>query len=144
MPRTIRVVSAALAALAIAAPAASAARIDDPVPASDVVATSSAPAQDLRSPEARDSEFQMPNRVRAGAARPKTSSDVTAALAQGRYYSSYGEPEPIRGPAAPAPANGIPWLTIALAATIALVAASIAAILRRRLRLRRHVVGAAT
>jgi hypothetical protein len=128
MPRTIRVVTAALAALAIAAPAASATRTHDPARASDIVATISAPTQDLRSPDARH----------------KTPADVTAARAQGRYYSSYGEPEPITAPAAPAPADGTPWLTIALAAIVALVAASIAAILRRRLRLRRHIVGAAT
>jgi hypothetical protein len=133
MPRTIRVVvTGALAALAIACPTASARQTDAPVHASGGIVTSSAPTQDLRSPDARD------------AARHKIPAGVIAARAQGRYYSSYGEPEPIMAPAAPAPANGTPWLTIALVATVALAATSIAAILRRRLRLRRHIVGAAT
>ena len=67
----------------------------------------------------------------------------TAPLAQERYYSSYGEPEPITAPLAPAPPT-TPWLTIALAATVALAAASIAAIHRRRLQLRRRVARATT
>jgi hypothetical protein len=69
---------------------------------------------------------------------------LTAAEAQERYYSSYGEPEPITAPLAPAPTNHTPWLTIALVATTALAAASIAAIHRRRLRLRRRVARATT
>lgn len=70
------------------------------------------------------------------------SPQLTAAQAQERYYSSYGEPEPITAPLAPAPTNNTPWLTIALAAAVALAAASIAAIHRHRLRLRRRVARA--
>ena len=70
------------------------------------------------------------------------SPRLTPAQAQERYYSSYGEPEPITAPLAPAPPDDTPWLTIALAATVALAAASIAAIHRRRLRLRRRVARA--
>jgi hypothetical protein len=72
------------------------------------------------------------------------SPPMTAAEAQERYYSTYGEAEPIAAPVAPAPGNGTPWLTIAFAATVALVAASIAVMIRRRLRLRRRVARATT
>ena len=78
---------------------------------------------------------------------PDTRSDhspqLTAAQAQERYYSTYGEPEPITAPVTPAPADGTPWPTIALAAAVAL-AASIAVIVRRRLRRRRRVAPATT
>ena len=76
--------------------------------------------------------------------RSDDSPRLTAPQAQERYYSTYGEPGPIAAPVAPAPANGTPWLTIALAATVALAAASIAAIHRRRLRHRRRVARATT
>jgi hypothetical protein len=81
MPRTIRTIAAALTALVIAAPPAFAMPIDSPGHPSE---TTSAPKQDLRSPDARDA-----------AKRPQTPADVTAALAQERYYSSYGDPEPL-------------------------------------------------
>jgi hypothetical protein len=71
--------------------------------------------------------------------RSDNSRALTAAQAQERYYSSYGEPEPITAPLAPAPTNHTPWLTIALIAAVALAAASITAIHRRRMRLRRRV-----
>ena len=66
------------------------------------------------------------------------SSRLKAARARERYYSSYGEPEPIIAPVAPASPDDTPWLAIALAA------ASIAGIHRRRLRLRRRLARAAT
>jgi hypothetical protein len=74
--------------------------------------------QDLRGPEARD---------------------VENALAQERYYSSYGEPEPLALPQSPAPSGDTPWLLIALpiAATVAIVAASAAHLRRNRIRRRR-------
>jgi hypothetical protein len=74
--------------------------------------------------------------------RADDSPQPTVAQAQERHYSSYGEPEPITAPLAPAPSNRAPWPTITLAATIALTATSIAAIHRRRLRLRRRVARA--
>jgi hypothetical protein len=70
------------------------------------------------------------------------SRGLTAAQAQERYYSTYGQPEPISAPFAPAPSDGTPWLTIALAAAVALATTSIAAIHRRRLWLRRRVARA--
>ena len=48
----------------------------------------------------------------------------SAALAQERYYSSYGAPEPLRGPQeAPAPSddNPLPVILIAAAAALGLV-----------------------
>ncbi len=49
-----------------------------------------------------------------------------AALAQERYYSSYGEPEPLTVAQSPAPSDDTPWLPIALsvAAALAIVAAA--------------------
>ena len=44
--------------------------------------------------------------------RSDDSPRLTAAQAQERYYSSYGEPEPITAPVAPAPTDDTPWLTI--------------------------------
>jgi hypothetical protein len=90
--------------------------------------------------EAVDSVPSHESTVTRSAAGPQ----LTAAQAQERYYSSYGEPEPITAPLAPAPANRTPWLTIALAAAAALAAGTIAAIHRRRLRLRRRVARAMT
>jgi hypothetical protein len=86
MPRTIRTIAAALAALVIAAPPAFAMPIDGPVHTSSLAGTTSVPKQDLRSPDARDA-----------AERPQAPADVTAALAQERYYSSYG-PAPVTAP----------------------------------------------
>jgi hypothetical protein len=77
-------------------------------------------------------------------ARLDDSQRLTAAQAQERYYASYGEPEPINAPVAPAPADRTPWLTIVLAAALALAAGTLAAIHRRRLRLRRRVARATT
>jgi hypothetical protein len=112
MPRTIHTIAAALAALVIAAPTALARPIEDPVGTSSLAGTTSSPKQDLRSPDARD------------AARPKTRADVTAALAQERYYASYGDPTPITPPAG-APAidtgDGIAQLPFILAVSGALI-----------------------
>ena len=79
-----------------------------------------------------------------GATEPVTDVQLRWAKAQERYYSSYGEPEPIAAPIAPASPDDTPWPTIALAAAVALAAGSIAAIHRRRLRLRRRLARAAT
>jgi hypothetical protein len=48
-----------------------------------------------------------------------------AALAQERYYSSYGEPTPLIAPESPPPSNDTPWLPIAfIAAALAIAAAA--------------------
>ena len=61
---------------------------------------------------------------------------TSAAEAQGRYYASYGEPEPLAVPQAPEPSGDTPWLPVALSVALAMLAASAAA--ARRLRLRRR------
>jgi hypothetical protein len=79
------------------------------------LAGTTAPRQDLRSPDARDA---------ANAER--------IALAMEQYYSTYSEPKPATAPAAPAP-DGSPWLLISvIAGGLALVLASTALIMRRR------------
>ena len=82
----------------------------------------STPWQDLRSPDSRDA---------ARAAK--------IALAQERYYSSYGEPEPLAPPRSPVASDDTPWLPVALpvAATLAIVAAGAAHLIRLRIRRRR-------
>jgi hypothetical protein len=87
----------------------------------------STPWQDLRSPDSRDA---------ACAAK--------IALAQERYYSSYGEPEPLAPPQSPVASDDTPWLPIApsVAATLAIVAAGAAHL--RRLRIRRRRAARAT
>ena len=73
--------------------------------------------QDLRDPDARA---------------------VANALAQERYYSSYGEPKPLSPPHAPAPSDDTPWLPIALSITAALTIAAASATRLRRLRIPRR------
>jgi hypothetical protein len=90
----------------------------------------------------------QPCRVSLGAGLPsvpcaEVAVASNAAHAQEDYYSSYGVPEPITAPIAPAPTDDTPWLVIAFGATAALAAASVAMIHRRRLRLRRRVARAA-
>ena len=71
-----------------------------------------------------------------------TDDNVTpaadSALAQERYYMSYGEPEPLTRPQAPVPSDDTPWLPIALSITAALVIVATSATQLRRLRLRRR------
>ena len=61
-----------------------------------------------------------------------------SALAQERYYMSYGEPEPLTRPQSPVPSDDTPWLPIALSITAALVIVATSATQLRRLRLRRR------
>ena len=64
--------------------------------------------------------------------------DPSSALAQERYLSSYGAPEPLTPPQTPAPSNQMPWLTIALSITGALVVVAASATQARRVRIRRR------
>lgn len=132
MPRTIATIATALAAVVIAAPVALARPIDDPARYRVDAATTTATKQDLRSPDARD------------AARPKTPADVTAALAQERYYSSYGDPEPLSLPQPTAPYDETPWLPIAAFIAIALAIVAATATQLRRVRIRRRAARVAT
>lgn len=83
--------------------------------------------QDRRSPDALDA---------------KRRNEI--ALALKRYYSTYGEPKPLPVAEAPAPVDeDTPWLpnVIAIAATLAIVAASATHLLRLRVRRRRTAGG---
>jgi hypothetical protein len=64
--------------------------------------------------------------------------DPSSALAQERYLSSYGAPEPLTPSQTPAPSNQMPWLTIALSITGALVIVTASATQARRVRIRRR------
>ena len=67
-----------------------------------------------------------------------------AALAQERYYSSYGEPEPLTGARSPQPSDDTPWLPIALSVTVGLAIVAASATLARRLRIRRRAARVTT
>jgi hypothetical protein len=67
---------------------------------------------------------------------------TAAALAQERYYSSYGEPEPLALPQTAAPSNETPWPAIALSIVAALVIVAVSATQLRRLRVRRRAARA--
>jgi len=126
--------SATLGALACALLAATTGEVAAAQPNDDAL---------LRAVRAQQCYYESCPEEKSTRTRPD-SPPITAAQAQERYYSTYGEPDPIAAPLATAPANDTPWLTIALAATLALAAASIAAMHRRRLRLRRRVARATT
>jgi hypothetical protein len=72
--------------------------------------------------------------------QPQSSA---AALAQEQYYMSYGEPEPLTLPQSPRPADDTRWLAIVLSLALAFALAATATQLRR-LRLRRRAARAAT
>jgi hypothetical protein len=70
---------------------------------------------------------------------PETVDAATAAaLAQERYYSSYGEPDPLTVAQSPEPPDDTPWLPTALSVTVALAMVAASATLARRLRTRRR------
>jgi len=72
-----------------------------------------------------------------------TPQPTDATLAQERYYSSYGQPEPLTLPQSSAPSHDTPWLPIVLSLAIVLTLAVASAIQVLRLRTRRHAVRAA-
>jgi hypothetical protein len=63
---------------------------------------------------------------------------TAAAEAQERYYSSYGEPQPRTVAQPPAPSDDTPWLPIALSVAAALAIVAAGATLARRPRIRRR------
>jgi hypothetical protein len=171
MSRCNTIIAAALAAAALAAPIALAqppdvhAGLSEPAPEGQR-------KQDLRMPDTRDAARATTPSDRNDArpetaGNPKISADaadsapakdysknaatgdkvspaVDAALAQERYYSSYGAPEPLAPPRSPVASDDTPWLPIApsIAATLAIVAAGAAHL--RRLRNRRGCADRAT
>jgi hypothetical protein len=74
--------------------------------------------------------------------RSDDSPRLTAAQAQERYYSSYGEPEPLILPRPSAPSDKTPLLPIALAIAVALAFVAASATQLRRLRVRRRAPSA--
>lgn len=174
MPRSYtlaRTLAAALAIVALAAPAAYARSIQDlRSPDAKDAAAQSQRVQDLRSPDAKDAATQSQRvqdlRRLAAGGRIHTSSlagttgqdrvywsydhpapdpQSAAALAQERYYSSSVRPAPLPQPARPGDADdGTPWAMIGLGlAGAALAAAGAAGIAgRTRLRARRARVAA--
>jgi hypothetical protein len=69
---------------------------------------------------------------------------AAAAAAQERYYSSYGDPAPLTVAHAPAPSDDTPWLPIALSAAVALAIGAAGAALAGRLRIRRRAARVTT
>jgi hypothetical protein len=63
---------------------------------------------------------------------------TAAAEAQERYYSSYGAPEPLTVAHSPAPSDDTPWLPIALSVAVALAIVAASTTLAGRLRIRRR------
>ena len=72
-----------------------------------------------------------------------TTQASAAPLAQERYYSSYGQPEPMTLPQSPAAADDTPWLPIAVSLAIVLTLAVASATQLRRLRTRHRAARAA-
>ena len=71
--------------------------------------------------------------------KPETSDARTAAAeAQERYYSSYGETEPMTVAQSPEPSDETQSLPIALSITVALAMVAASATVARRLRIRRR------
>jgi hypothetical protein len=71
-----------------------------------------------------------------GDAASATASD-SPALAQERYYSSYGDAEPLTLAQAPAVSDDTPWLEISLSVVAGLALLAAAAVEVRRVRIRR-------
>ena len=122
MPRSIRTITTAIVIAALAAPTALAQPADIDAPLAK--AASDSHKQHLRSPD------------KAGS--PSLTSAADRALAQERYYTSYGEPEPLTRPQSPVPSDDTPWLPIALSITAGLVIVATSGTQLRRLRLRRR------
>ncbi len=74
----------------------------------------------------------------AAAARPIDDPQTAAALSQERYYSSYGDAEPLTLPQEPAPSDPFPWAPVSLSivAALGIAAASTTHLLRLRVRRR--------
>ena len=69
---------------------------------------------------------------------------TSAAEAQERYYSSYGEPEPLTVAQAPEPSRDAQWLPIALSVAVALAILAASTTAARRLRIRRRATRVTT
>ena len=120
---TTLVLLASLAGTAVAIPAQDLRGAD--ARTSSLAGTTSAPAQDLRGADSRQ--------------QPEFPTAHEIATAQERYYGSYGNPEPIARPAAPAASTGVDWVPIALVVAAAMTAVAYVAAHQRWLRRRRGI-----
>ncbi len=94
-------------------------------------AETTSPRQDLRMPDTRDAAREEVQDLRSPDARDAANAEQIARTMED-YNSTYSEPKPATAPAAPAPDDS-PFLPISvIAATLALVLASTALVLRRR------------
>jgi hypothetical protein len=99
--------------------------------------------QDLRSPDARDAaRVSAPSApALAGSAAYPSPTRPDPALAQERYYSSYGDPEPvIPSPQPASPDGGIGWLPVVLLAASGVLVVAGGSWSLRRVRVRRRAL----
>jgi hypothetical protein len=136
-PRTTvrSIVACALACglLATTTTAAAARPVDTrgDVPTSSLAGTTT-PRQDLRSPDARDAAREEVQDMRSPDARDAASAERIARSLE-RYYSTYGEPEPVKAPSPAVAPDEPPYVLIsAIAAGLAVALASAALVLRHR------------
>ncbi len=80
----------------------------------------------------------------AAPASANERTQAAAALAQERYYSSYGEAEPLTVAQSPEPSGDTPWLAIVPSFALALAIVAASATLTRRLRIRRRAARVTT
>jgi hypothetical protein len=96
-------------------------------------------------PDSRTASEQTPlagalaqERYYSSYGKPATlDAGASAVHAQERYYSSYGEPEPSTVAQSPAPPDRTPWLPIGLSVAVALAVIAASAAQVRALRTRR-------
>jgi hypothetical protein len=104
-----------------------------------LLASAMSGAAAARSSDVSQSAAQAQERYYSSYGEPQPIDTGTAAArAQERYYSSYGEPEPLTLPRSPSPSDDTPWLPIALSIAVTLVMVTAGVTHLRRLRIRRR------
>jgi hypothetical protein len=101
-----------------------------------------APAASPQPPNYPSAVPERPGALTSG--HPRTPADLEPALAQERYYQSYGDPEPLTVAQSPTPSDDTPWLPIALSAAVALTIVAASTTKVRRLRIRRRATRVTT
>ena len=105
--------------IAVAPSSASDLRSPDARDAANAVVLRHAALSELRSPDTRDAadavvlEHAAQSDLRSPDARDAADGTTQAALAQERYYSSYGTPEPVQVPLA-RPQSHVDWAPIGI------------------------------
>ena len=146
MPRRIRTITAAIAIAALAVPTALAQPADIHAPLAKAASdrntarpdTAGSPSLTSAADRALAQERYYMSYGKSTATDDNVTPAADSALAQERYYMSYGEPEPLTRSQSPVPSADTPWLPIALSITAALVIVATSATQLRRLRLRRR------